>query len=460
MSAENPTHEVKKEHGDNPEEWQMMKAPALAVNKEIKEKIEPVDKKSGQVNEELYDLLARGNETKKKPKEYFRKKVNLPKEITFPRVLAEKCLYAKSAQWLVESMIQRQFDIKWDTPNGEPDDYSFYEFCDTEKTKKFFKYKPRRAHVNVTLYKECRRKQEMLDDQMHKPTNSLCPEVFVKTVDGWKIWQALDEEDKEGKFKPLTEDFSWIDPSIGNFIKENADIQKPDHNSLKQSLKKPTLYWAVIKDTDFPSTETENLQLKPIGKTQVYVGRAKNGIKKRWLEDGGSHCKMMKKCLDNVWAMKTYDPLRLKGIQLVDVRLALAKVRGETAALFVMKTFGDDLEKIQIAEEKLLARERHESLRRSVIMSAFKNGSSSESLSLDDSCELESLRNEIDNLKKKFSETTATPELQLLKAAEVLHQKGIRSNNESIFPSKEYGFSPEHPWKPTDMRYGMNGRCG
>ena len=253
----------------------------------------------------MYNLLARDDKTKKKPKDYFLKTVNWPKEITSPRVLAEQRLYSDATQWLVNNIIKRQFDIKWDTPTGEPDDYSFYDFCNTKKTKKFFAYGPRQAHVNATLYKECRGKQEMLDDQMYKPTNSLCPQVVVNTVDGWKIWQAPDENVKEGEFKPLTEDFSWVDPSIFNFIEENADIQKPGHNSLKQSLNNPALYWAVIKDTDFPPTETENLELKPIGETQVYVGKAENGIKRRWMKDSGNHCEMMKKCLDNVYDMTT-----------------------------------------------------------------------------------------------------------------------------------------------------------
>jgi hypothetical protein len=61
---------------------------------------------------------------------------------------------------------------------------------------------------------------------------------------------------------------------------------------------------------------------------------------------------MMKKCLDSVCAMATYDPSTLKGIQLVDARLALAKVTEEKTALFVIKTFGDDIEKAEIVQQK------------------------------------------------------------------------------------------------------------
>ena len=460
--------------GDNPDKWEVMKALAVAVNKAIKEKkIEPVDKKSKKVNEELYHLLE--EKTMVSPSTYFRRNVNVDLKITSPRVLAEVCLLskAKDAQWLVKNMIQRQFDINWETTTGEPYDHSFYDFCDTEKTKKFFKYKPRQAHVKATLYKECRHKQQMLNDLLHKTKNSVRPEVFVNTVDGWKIWQALDEEDEEGKFTLLPKDpdpissekFSWIDPSILNFIKKNADIQKPDDNSLNQSLEKPTLYWAVIKDSKFKPGNC--LKLKEIGSTQVYVGKANNGIKGRWMKDSGSHCEMMKKCLDNVCAMTTYDPLRLEGIQLVDARLALAKVREKTekSALFVMKTFGDDLEKAEIAVQK--AQKHFDELRESEGLSPFDasenydsdSDASEESLPATPSeplrkawDELQSAKSYLmtlskDSKKKKYAEV-----IKQLEDEERYHRHGKQNKSENIILHDKFNMT----WEPKHMGYGMN----
>lgn len=65
------------------------------------------------------------------------------------------------------------------------------------------------------------------------------------------------------------------------------------------------------------------------------------------MKDKDNHCAMMKKCLDNVCNMTTYDPSALEGAQLVYVRLALAKIRSSMkkpikTALFVIKTFGDE----------------------------------------------------------------------------------------------------------------------
>ena len=65
------------------------------------------------------------------------------------------------------------------------------------------------------------------------------------------------------------------------------------------------------------------------------------GIQGRWITDGKHHCVMIKKCLNDLCDMTTYDSSRMDGIQLVDLRLTLAKVRGENTALFVMKTFVD-----------------------------------------------------------------------------------------------------------------------
>ena len=246
-------------------------------------------------------------------------------------------------QWFVRNIIQHQFDIRWCTENGKPVDYHFYQFCDMENTTTLLKYTPRLAHVQATLYKKCRRIYGV--QRISESKEQLCPTVYIKTNDGWKKWQAQD--DKFGHVEDINVVLSWIDPHILEFITQNADVQRGDSiESLNNSLKKPTLYWAVLKDGDF--IPGQNLKLESISQTQIYVGKANNGIRGRWTKDKDNHCEMMKKCLDNVCAMTTYDPLRLEGIQLVDARLALAKVRGERTALFVMKTFGDDVEKAKI----------------------------------------------------------------------------------------------------------------
>ena len=319
----------------------VMKVFALAVNDAIQEKVNLTDEKG------LHQLLTRDTPNPKstpKPLNYY---LNLNQDLEMaksPLDLAE-CLKKNVPQWFVRNIIQHQFDIRWDTENGEPDDYHFYQFCDMKNTTRLLKYSPRLAHVQATLYKKCRR--ICGERRISENKEWLCPTVYIRTNDGWKTWRA--DEDKFTRVKNIIDDLSWIDRDILEFITQNADVQRGDsQESLKNSLQKPTLYWAVLKDGDFIPGQLQNLKLESISGTQVYVGKANNGIRGRWTKDKDNHCQMMKKCLDNVCAMTTYDPLRLEGIQLVDARLALANVRGERTALFVMKTFGDDVEKAKI----------------------------------------------------------------------------------------------------------------
>ena len=271
------------------------------------------------------------------------KKDKLFQKAESPRDMAE--YLEKRADMVAANIIQKQFQIKWNTPTGVPAiNHTFYQFCDTERTQEFFKYHPRRAHVEVTLYKECRTQSTSNVQKICKRNQQLCPKVYIKTAKGWKTWDADTKEFTDSRHNQ----FGWIHKSIKSFIEKNADEQRDDFNSLEESLKKPTLYWAVLEDEDFSSGE--NLKLDEISATQIYVGKTDRGIRKRWT----GHCSKMKNCLDSVRAMTTYDPLKLKGISLVDARLALAKVRGERTALFVIKTFGDDVEKARLEIERYL----------------------------------------------------------------------------------------------------------
>ena len=357
----------------------------------------------------------------------------------------------------------------------------------------------------------------------------LCPTVYIKTNDGWKTWQAHDDEFSH--VKDINVDLSWIDPHILEFITQNADVQRGDSiDSLKNSLKKPTLYWAVLKDGDF--IPGQNLKLESISQTQVYVGKANNGIRGRWTKDKGNHCEMMKKCLDRACAMTTYDPLRLEGIQLVDARLALAKVRQvteptpdlfprqkpqeEKTALFVIKTFGDDVEKadlklrasynvireflqeIQIKmlelksafylfreeEEEEIMNDEFKIFKYEKTFSDYAEKSSDEIQAESDTVQdyldvveeylnkvqRPSLKNYQEMIKKlqeelpeaktcvhdfrNASNKSKSAAEELLKATERKHRIGKRDigTNLNIIPSDVL----KNRWEPKDMRYGMN----
>ena len=79
-----------------------------------------------------------------------------------------------------------------------------------------------------------------------------------------------------------------------------------------------------------------------LGKTQVYVGQAEKGIRKRWVEDSSSHCKNMELARNVMCNMMNYDPETLKGLQLVDLRFLLHKannLEGDNCGLFLMSLY-------------------------------------------------------------------------------------------------------------------------
>jgi hypothetical protein len=260
----------------------------------------------------------------------------------------------------VTKLIEQQFSIQWNTEsvNGvrEPEDFNFNKFCDVEKLKsagngkdkqmegktRHLKYDPRRAHVKVQLYRFCR-----ANTIMEYSVKGLCPYVYIRIRGGWEKWDPLESTNTFTSVEHPH--FSWMNKHIYQYISSHAI--KIQNNNLEEALDKHTLYWAVVQDKDFQPGN--HLKLNVVGKTQVYVGRANKGINGRWLADANSHCKMMKNCLENVQEMTTYDPLRVHGIQLVDARILLAKLREEECALFVMNTYdGDKASKNLEAVEK------------------------------------------------------------------------------------------------------------
>ncbi len=431
---------------------QVMKALAVAVNVALQKKVDLGYGKKV-VNPKLHQLLDNGKH--ESLDDYFIP-VEDPSEFELLRSPLDLAKYLKKTttesapHWLVKNIIQHQFDIRWKTPNGDPKDYTFYEFCDNENTTDLLKYIPRQAHVKATLYKECR--QRDVNDLRGITKENLCPTVYMRTTDEWVSWRA--DEDEFNDIEDINTHLSWIDSSILTFITENADEQNNDDESVKKSLQKPTLYWAVLDDSDFKPGE--KLKLKEIGRTQVYVGRATYGIQGRWTKDSKSHCKMMKKCLDNVCAMTRYDPLKLEGISLVDARLTLAKVRGEETALFVIKTFGDEIEKAKIAEEKAEASlcEAKISLDRGI--TKMKRPPITGHIAMANARrEVAKRQEELDQaivvteVSKNLTKSEAESHLS---AAEKSHRNGEVNLSKNIFPNEDYDMT----WTPKDMKYGMN----
>ena len=92
------------------------------------------------------------------------------------------------------------------------------------------------------------------------------------------------------------------------------------HNAAFPNQKKH-FYWAVIEEDDLEEPHGNNLS-----KTQVYVGKARHGIKQRWAgNQDSSHCRNMELSRNVMYNMMNYDPDILATKQLVDLRFLLHK---------------------------------------------------------------------------------------------------------------------------------------
>ena len=243
----------------------------------------------------------------------------------------------------VIKLFEKQYEIKWQTETGDPDQFSFYKFCKNVVKARgnpggqnVMTYDTRRAHVISKLYHA----QEKLRNICNQTHRQLCPPVYVRTLpnNSWTKWicnpaqsvfEATDEE---------TDIDSWItNVPLRNYITAHSVENSADRNLPNEV---GHLYWAVLEEDDYDN-DRKPLETLPF-RTQVYVGRAKNGITERWTGGGTSHCKRMEFARDVMCDMLSYNPTALRSEQLVDLRLLLHKAcnqEGENSGLFIMEQF-------------------------------------------------------------------------------------------------------------------------
>ena len=358
--------------------------------------------------------------------------------------LKEGCIESSATQIFFKTLIECQFQIKWNTTSaeagisGRPSNFNYYEFCNEERKiwprrakLKSLKIQVRRAHVLVQLFQ-----MSVADLSLELSSDALCPSVYMRTDENkWKNWNPTNKMFVETiNLGEEADPFSWMNDSIRSYILDQAEII-PDADS-ETFLDRHTLYWAVIHDPDFQAGD--ELELNNIGQTQVYVGKADKGINGRWLE---GHCNYMMKCLEDIRRMKevvgTYDPLKLKDVQLIDARLVLAKLRtNEDSALFAMKTFGHDIAEAENALN--LAQEDYD---REEIPRNKKS--------------LGRAKKVLDNAKKKAEKDLIEAESQNLQAMRISRSKLPKESN-YIIQDAICRVRPR--WQPLDMRYGMNSK--
>lgn len=146
------------------------------------------------------------------------------------------------------------------------------------------------------------------------------------------IWQRWDmttnERNDEGTVLPSS--LKWINPKVRTLIRK---LCQPLPNDFHPENTTNVMYLLVLNETTSTALpESGNI-------SQIYIGCADNGIKKKMLEDEDAHCSKMVKVFKEVLNMETF---KTTGIGLlVELRLLLAIARQEPFALFALNTFED-----------------------------------------------------------------------------------------------------------------------
>ena len=245
----------------------------------------------------------------------------------------------------VQKLFENQYKIKWQTVTGYPDQFSFYKFCKDvadREGKHVMVYDTRRTHVISRLYNE---QEKLHENEFQNLTfRQLCPPVYVHTkVKGnwkWRKWICNSQSSDFEMTKEKT-NIEWITYKP---LKQYIETHSMKDSTDKEDLPNRTfhLYWAVLEEDDLGEGRGDT------GKTQIYVGKAKNGIKERWVGSlTSSHCKNMEESRNIVRNMVTFVPDVLKDKQLVDLRFLLhlaCNQKGKNSGLFIMKGFEDEEE--------------------------------------------------------------------------------------------------------------------
>ena len=227
---------------------------------------------------------------------------------------------------MVKILFATQYEFKWRTETGHPDQFSFYGFCQDLRDaggEDVMKYDTRKAHVISRLYHA----QEKLHKIRHLTHRQLCPPVYVRTaVDKrwtWKKW-ICNRDRSVFEATDGETDIDWItNVPLRNYITKYS-VQN-DHRALFPNGGNH-LYWAVLEEDDYEENQSMHAAHgNNFGITQVYVGKAMHGIKDRWVAHSKSHCRNMELSRNVMYNMMNYNQNTLEGQQLVDLRFLLHK---------------------------------------------------------------------------------------------------------------------------------------
>ncbi len=152
----------------------------------------------------------------------------------------------------MQKLFEKQYELRWHTTTGDPDQFSFYGFCqdvDQAGGENVMTYNTRRAHVISRLYHA----QEELLKIRGLTYREHCPPVYVRTkIDErwtWKKWICHPHR-REFEVCAGETDIDWIsNEPLRNYI--TVIIQCKIIIMKLFPTEKSIFYWAVIEEDDF-----------------------------------------------------------------------------------------------------------------------------------------------------------------------------------------------------------------
>ena len=244
---------------------------------------------------------------------------------------------------------QLQF-FRWNTKSGEAEPFDFFKL-----EKHFRKGSVRKAYIQTILYEhkvvlrslKSRLRKNILDKEDFVPRCIYGKKDPFATGQGngednvpvvrprdepkfkWQKWTMLDKSCAEmgPEFPP---ELKWVEPKVKTLLRK---LCEPLDVSFTPYESQNTMYILVVK-------ETTSDVLSEIGsESQIYIGAADDGIKKRFLDGDDCHGAKIKKSFDEINEMEAFTPSSTA--LLIELRLLLAVTRQEPFALFAVKTFED-----------------------------------------------------------------------------------------------------------------------
>jgi len=247
-------------------------------------------------------------------------------------------------------LMQKKYEIRWNTPCGEADDYDFYSL-----PANFVKGSVRKAYMQTVLWSHRQAIKSMFscDDNL----SDFCPPFlyhkhspYRKVGEGsesqlpvrlrnephymWKKWSFNNSESTQSaqlESEQLPEELSWISPKVRLLIRK---LCEPIEEEFSPDFSENVMYMLVVDDSFCKTVQYAEKGFK----SKVYVGSAEDGLKENFFGEEG-FCENMlsiKKHFSNA-EFFIFHPTAL----LVELRLLQALISKEKFALFVLNTFED-----------------------------------------------------------------------------------------------------------------------